>query len=203
MYGLSVHFKLFPIMFAVPFYLFIDHNKELIKKREFYKAIFTNFFTRNRLTFTIVSASTFLALAAIFYYIYGYEFLYQTYLYHITRKDNRHNKSVYWSLMYYTYEMEVSSYLNVGLFIPQWLLVLAIGVFFYFDLNLTIFTQSAIFVIFNKVMTLQYLIWYIALVPFVLVRHPFIGHKFYYLILIILSYIYILGSWGMANYRFE
>ena len=68
--------------------------------------------------------------------------------------------------MYYSYDLELSNYLNVLLFIPQWLLVTSIGVLFYFDLTFTMLAQAAAFVVFNKVMSLQYLIWYIALTPF-------------------------------------
>ena len=57
-------------------------------------------FTRNRIVFTLVSASTFLFLTGLFYIIYGYEFLYEGYLYHLVRKDNRHNFSVYFYMIY-------------------------------------------------------------------------------------------------------
>jgi phosphatidylinositol glycan class M len=100
MYGLSVHFKIYPIIYSIVFYLFIDCDFSLIVKNRKWDAFKTNFFTRNRLTFTAVSAGTFIGLTYLFYVIYGYEFLYETYLYHLVRKDNRHNFSVYWYLMY-------------------------------------------------------------------------------------------------------
>ena len=45
--------------------------------------------------FGLVSGGVFMALAVFFYYLYGYDFVYETYLYHFTRRDNRHSKSVY------------------------------------------------------------------------------------------------------------
>lgn len=99
-FGLSVHFKLYPIIYSIVFYFFIDCNKELIRSGKKCQALFTNFFTVNRIVFTLVSALTFIGLTAYFYHVYGYEFIYETYLYHFERKDNRHNYSVYWYMIY-------------------------------------------------------------------------------------------------------
>jgi phosphatidylinositol glycan class M len=67
LYGLSVHFKIYPIIYSIPMYLYIDCNKELILKGEKYKALTTNFFTKNRLVFAFTSAFVFLGLMALFY----------------------------------------------------------------------------------------------------------------------------------------
>ena len=66
-FGLSVHFKIYPIIYAVPLYLFIDMNKEQVLHGYKMKALTSNFFTLNRLSFTVVSALTFLSLTAFFY----------------------------------------------------------------------------------------------------------------------------------------
>lgn len=79
-------------------------NPDLIKDGKKWKALTTNFFTKNRLVFTFVSASTFLGLTLYFYWVYGDEYLENALFYHLIRKDHRHNFSVYWSLMYYTYD---------------------------------------------------------------------------------------------------
>ena len=99
-YGLSVHFKIYPIIYSIIFYLYIDLDPELIKSGQKWKALRTNFFTRNRLIFTAVSAFTFLVFTLYFYHRYGYEFLYEAYLYHFVRKDNRHNLSIYFYMIY-------------------------------------------------------------------------------------------------------
>lgn len=98
-YGFCVHFKIYPILYSIPFYLFIDRPMNL-EKRE----LFDKFFTYNRLVFTFVSASMFLALMGIFYLIYGYHFLYEGYLYHLVRKDNRHNISLFFYYIYLNFE---------------------------------------------------------------------------------------------------
>ena len=101
-YGLSVHFKIYPIIYCIPFYFFIDCDRKAILegKKSLFQLLTTNFFTRNRIVFTIFSAGTFLGLTGLFYYIYGYDFIYEAYLYHFIRKDNRHNYSVYFYMIY-------------------------------------------------------------------------------------------------------
>ena len=119
-YGLSVHFKIYPIIYSIVFYFFIDCDRVAILggKKKMTEILFTNFFTKNRLVFTVVSAGTFLSLTALFYHIYGYEFIYEGYLYHLIRKDNRHNYSVYFYMIYQTYDMESSTLMSLLMFIP-------------------------------------------------------------------------------------
>lgn len=103
-YGLSVHFKIYPILYSFVFYLFIDshrykkENKNWTILQKLSKS--DSFFTKNRIYFTLISGGTFFFLTTSFYYLYGYEFLYEAYLYHLVRKDNRHNFSLYWLLIY-------------------------------------------------------------------------------------------------------
>jgi GPI mannosyltransferase 1 subunit M len=120
MYGFSVHFKIYPIIYCMPLYFFIDCDRKAILegKKSFCSIIFTNFFTRNRIVFTLVSASFFIALTAGFYIKYEYEFLFEAYLYHFIRKDNRHNYSVYWYLIYQTFDMDSSKTMAILTFIP-------------------------------------------------------------------------------------
>jgi phosphatidylinositol glycan class M len=62
------------------------------------------FFSRNRLIFTFVSAGVFISLTGVFYALYGYEFLHEGYIYHVTRKDNRHNFSLFFYYIYLSFE---------------------------------------------------------------------------------------------------
>jgi phosphatidylinositol glycan class M len=50
--------------------------------------------------------------------MYGYEFLYEAYLYHIIRKDNRHNHSAYFYMIYLTYDLAKSKLLVIMAFLP-------------------------------------------------------------------------------------
>jgi phosphatidylinositol glycan class M len=156
-FGLVVHFKIYPILYALPMYFYIDRQRG-------------EFFTKNRVAFTLISAGLFFILLAYFYYIYGWEFLFETYLYHLTRKDNRHNFSVYFYYIYLNFE-QVSIFQSVLSFIPQFSLVILSGYKYYRDLPFCCFMQTFWFVVFNKVCTAQYFIWYMSLLPLILARN--------------------------------
>ena len=178
-YGLSVHFKIYPIIYSFVFYFFIDMDRAMIAKGHPYKAITSQhgFFSKNRLIFTAVSAGTFLGFTALFYFIYGWEFLHESLLYHLVRKDHRHNNSVYFYMIYMLYDEPSSTVISLLTFIPQWGLVVAIGILFYYDLFFVMTIQTWAFVIFNKVVTAQYYIWYVVLFPLLLINSEFVRDK--------------------------
>ncbi|CAG9321016.1 unnamed protein product [Blepharisma stoltei] len=155
LYGLSVHLRIYPIIYCLSFYLWIDKEK-------------SSFFTYKRIKFTLISGGLFLALIAVFWKIYGWEFLYETYLYHFIRKDNRHNFSLYFYMLYLTFQ-SAAKVLGLLAFIPQWGLIAYLG-FFMTKKNLytTLIAETFIFVIFNKVCTAQYFLWYMILIPLLL-----------------------------------
>ena len=86
---------------------------------------------------------------------YGFEFLEHTYLYHVTRKDVKHNFSVYFYVIYLTMDTSLSWIISLLAFVPQLLLVLVFGVKYYKDLPFCCFVQTFAFVTFNKVCTSQ------------------------------------------------
>lgn|SRR5579883_2362391 len=93
---------------------------------------------------------------------YGWEFLEEGYLYHIVRKDNRHNFSVYFYYMYLT-SLDSSQDLFSKLigflaFIPQILILVAFTHKFYKDIAMCMFLQTITFVAFNKVCTVQVMV---------------------------------------------
>lgn len=152
------------------FYFYIDCDKSLIATNPI-KAIYSKgFFTKNRLMFTIVSAGTFIGFTALFYRIYGYEFLYEGYIYHLARKDHRHNNSVYWLMIYQLFDEPNSTLIGLLTFIPQWSLLLVAGFLFYYDLIFAFFIQTYIFVTMNKVMTAQYFLWHFSFFPAILIN---------------------------------
>jgi GPI mannosyltransferase 1 subunit M len=135
-YGLAVHFKIYPIIYCFVLYFWIDMDYAALAKQQPIKAIASKagFFTKDRLVFTLVSAGTFIGLTGLFYFIYGYEFLYEAYLYHFIRKDHRHNNSVYFYLIYQLFDAPNSTTIAILTFLPQWLTVIAAGLLFYYDL---------------------------------------------------------------------
>lgn len=184
-FGLAVHFRIYPIIYSLIFYFWAD----LDRKR---------FFTKNRVVFTAVSASVFLGLALFFYLVYGFEFLYETYLFHFLRKDNRHNFSIYFYPLYLTY---TDSAKLVGLlaFIPQWGLITYLSLI---KLNpyTSILAVTFVFVIFNKVCTAQYFIWYITLLPISL---PVIDIQWKQGVGLIIPWILSEFHWLYWGYRLE
>ena len=57
-------------------------------------------FSRAQLQFAATALTTFLGLGAICYHLYGQPFLEEAYLYHSTRKDPRHNFSIWFYHIY-------------------------------------------------------------------------------------------------------
>jgi phosphatidylinositol glycan class M len=77
-----------------------------------------------------------------------------TYLYHITREDHRHNFSIWFYQLYLG--MESTSKLTALLaFVPQFALIVIIGITLGKDIFFATFVQTFIFVSFNKVITSQ------------------------------------------------
>ncbi|TFK72211.1 GPI mannosyltransferase 1 [Pluteus cervinus] len=168
MLGLSTHWKIYPLIYGVAC-LGVVGSGGLVNGRT--------------VRFTFVSAGTFVLLGVGNYAIWGYPFLYESYLYHLHRLDHRHNFSPYFYLTYLTYTMASttahqavagwSKLLRSPLtsFVPQMILSLGTGLLFgkrKEDLIFAWFVQTVVFVQFNKVCTSQYFLWYLLLLPLLL-----------------------------------
>jgi len=73
-YGLSVHFKIYPIIYSLPLLLFIDRSHNFIKSWSVLispKAIFRS----NWIKFFLTSGLVFFGLLALFYSLYGWKFI--------------------------------------------------------------------------------------------------------------------------------
>ncbi|KAJ7087866.1 glycosyltransferase family 50 protein [Mycena epipterygia] len=179
--GLSTHWKIYPVIYGVAC-LGVIGGAENVKGRKAYLRSLINLRT---IRFAALSASTFFALGAGCYLWWGYPFLYESYLYHLHRLDHRHNFSPYFYLIYLTYpSLESSAPASLPLwnrllrspltsFVPQMALALGTGLAFgrrKDDLVFTWFVQTVVFVVFNKVCTSQYFLWYLLLLPLLLPR---------------------------------
>ncbi|KAG8708448.1 GPI mannosyltransferase 1 [Ceratobasidium sp. 394] len=167
--GLSVHFKIYPVIYGASILAWIDRQAPLNRP-----------FTKKRIRFAAISALTFAILNAVMYSMWGYPFLQHTYLYHLTRRDHRHNFSPYFYPMYISYTLDTSSSLSrptqmlrnpLLSFLPQMMLCAMAGLTLgKKDLPFAWFVQTMAFVTFNKVCTSQYFMWYLWFLPLVLPR---------------------------------
>lgn len=119
---------------------------------------------RQSVVFGSVSGSVFVGLNVLFYRMYGQLFLHEAFLHHLTRKDPRHNFSVYFYHIYLTFVQPAASGVDSaagavagGLdpgrlaFLPQFAAVLAFGWVFHRHLPFAWLLQTMAFVAFNKV----------------------------------------------------
>ncbi|ORX55524.1 hypothetical protein BCR36DRAFT_321777 [Piromyces finnis] len=162
LYGFSVHFKIYPILYSLPILYILDSN---------YHGVKTKLINSSRIKFFVLSAATFFLLTGIMYKIYGMEFLNETYFYHLIRKDHRHNFSIYFYQMYLSMSVTESLFSKIlGLltFIPQMLLIFLIGLYYYKDLIFCCFLQTYVFIAYQKVCTSQYFMWYLCFLPIII-----------------------------------
>lgn len=168
LYGLSIHLKIYPIIYCIPIAIFIYRKK-------------SSQGTQAQLTSLLnIGSSTLVSLLGCgwaMYKIYGYEFLDQGYLYHLYRTDHRHNFSM-WNMLLYLDSANKGnggSNLSKYAFLPQLLLVLITGCLEWWNptfdnLLRVLFVQTFAFVTYNKVCTSQYFVWYLIFLPFYLSR---------------------------------
>ncbi|KAJ2775749.1 GPI mannosyltransferase 1 [Coemansia javaensis] len=168
LFGLAVHLKLYPVIYAVPLLCVLDGGAFGAKAAQTAWSRLAGLVNIRRATFAAVSAGTFCALNAAMFAIYGREFLDETYLYHVTRKDHRHNYSMWFLPIYLAFSSPASAAMGLLTFLPQAVTVAALGLAFGRDLYFAAFAQTFAFVAYNKVCTAQYFMWYMCLLPVVL-----------------------------------
>ncbi|KAI3648701.1 hypothetical protein MP228_006555 [Amoeboaphelidium protococcarum] len=160
-YGVSIHWKIYPLIYAPSIALFIYSRSNTLSASII-----------KTLKFGVASLLSLGGLTAVFYQRYGMEFLHNAYLYHIGRQDHRHNFSIYNTLMY----MQVTAanhittirYSSILTFLPQVALLLVISWRYAArDLIMAVFLCTFVFVSFNKVITSQYFIWFLVFIPLI------------------------------------
>ncbi|KAG2158277.1 glycosyltransferase family 50 protein [Suillus bovinus] len=178
MLGLSAHWKIYPIIYGVSCVSAITSQRVNAQGWNF-AYLLRNLVGKQALCFVLLSAGTFIILGAICYAMWGYPFLYEAYLYHTDRRDHRHNFSPYFYLIYLTYSSFGGTSADLSIWrqllrspftslIPQLTLSLGTGLVFgqlSVGLPFVWFVQTFTFVLFNRVCTSQYFIWYTLFIP--------------------------------------
>ncbi|CAN6685222.1 unnamed protein product [Malus baccata var. baccata] len=191
-YGLVVHFRIYPIIYALPILVILDpHVFQLGQKPrlQYWNRrqespqsssgtrlaqllcpwfLLKSALTRERILFSFISAVVFFLFTGLFYHLYGWAFLYEALLYHLTRTDPRHNFSIYFYHIYLQYHRKLSILEKLVSFLPQLIVQVVLVLSFARDLPFCCLVQTVAFVAFNKVMTAQYFVWFFCLLPLVL-----------------------------------
>lgn len=164
-YGLSVHFKIYPFIYGVPFLFYLTRKHEDNGNKSFWKMLISLLTLKENYLFSLVSLVTFALVGMVMYTLFGYDFIEHTYLFHLSRVDTQHNFSFYFYILRRTQSTILGDVINRLAFIPQFGTVGFIGYMYHQQLPLAMFLQTFAFVTFNKVCTSQYFIWYIGLLP--------------------------------------
>ncbi|EDW31732.1 GL11273 [Drosophila persimilis] len=167
-HGLVIHLRLYPLLFSLAYYLSLS-SRLTRTPFDFLRQIMRP----NKQQFCLV-LGTLLSLVAFtwtFYSLYGWQYIYEAYLYHFVRKDPRHNFSLQFLLQYLgsAATVEESALLTKLLVVaPQFCLILYLSLSFgqfRQTLPFCIFTVAFVIVTYNSVVTSQYFIWYLAILP--------------------------------------
>ena len=184
LYGFAVHWRIFPIIFAPSILLYLSWASQQTgssdgvtggrEGRGRCASVLRAYVSTNGVLFGVVSAGVFFGLGAAMHGMYGKEFLDETYLYHLTRVDPRHNFSFYFYPAYLHmhgdglgdsggFERDVLSagFSLAGLVVQAVVADRMMRRHAAKDLAMAFLAQSVAFVAFNKVSTAQYFVWYL------------------------------------------
>lgn len=195
LHGFSIHLRFYPIVFSLALYFAIDDSHTNLIVRSIYP-------NRKRFLFVLSSVFTFGIITYLFFYLYGIRFIDESLLYHLKRIDIRHNYSVYFYLQYLSYEHGLSLVYKLIMISPQIVLLLILSCYYgnYNDISFCEMTLAFVLVAFNSVLTCQYFIWYLCLLPVCL---PFINCKQMELVLVGNFWIVSQMAWLLPAYLLE
>lgn len=164
-HGVAVHMRLYPIVFSLALYLCLN-EKLITNSVTFCRQVFLP--NGQQILLVLGTLVGLTSLTGSFYYLYGWNYIYEAYLYHFVRKDVRHNFSLYFLMQYLSGNVESAVLEKILIILPQVLLMVYLTFCFgqfRQTLPFCIFAQTFIAVTYNSVVTSQYFVWYLALFP--------------------------------------
>lgn len=172
-FGFSIHLKVFPVVNALAFFLYLRNTEVSVIKRDSLLSklmkLCKSIFQRDVLLFFLSAAAFLVLITTVCYAHYGVEFLNHAYLYHVTRKDIRHNFSIYFYMLYTNSQW----WLGLVCFLTQLIVIVCLSINLHKDIIFSNFMITYAFVTFNKICTSQYFLWYLTFLPFLVpgMRH--------------------------------
>ena len=176
-YGLAIHLKLYPIIYSLCFYSYIIQRRPyLITQAKVIYWMKTISPGSNHLRFFISTIVSLSACCYVSYRCFGQDYIENSFIYHLKRKDLQHNFSVY----FYLFRLlpQYQELLSSVAFVIQSIAILTISlVYFNLDTNrrvksrklcFSLFATTFLFVSLNKVCTSQYFSWYLTFMPLIL-----------------------------------
>lgn len=112
-------------------------------------AIGKRFINFASIRFGLISGFTFIVCTLVFYLVYGWECLFESLLYHLTRKDHRHNFSIQFMFIYLDF-IKISPLKSICFFLPSIFLIVLFTVKYKRHLVYGSFLCTYVFVAFNK-----------------------------------------------------
>ncbi|PAV84505.1 hypothetical protein WR25_21165 [Diploscapter pachys] len=195
---LAIHLKIYPLIYIPSIYLHfcnVKWNDSLMAKAN---KLLLNW---KGLIYTAICLLSFAAVVFVFYRIYGEQFLEEFLLYHVKRRDIRHNFSPYFYVLYLLEDdPSLSRLFGFAAFLPQIVCVVYFAFRYSEDLPFCWFLTTFAFVAFNKVCTSQYFVWYFVLLPLVVDR---IQMSWDSLKLTLGAWLLSQGAWLLFAYLFE
>jgi len=165
-HGLAIHTRLYPIAFSLAMYSSIPSQFDC-GKNSFSKLI--NLFIPNfkRLQLVLGCVVMLTCLTLLFYKLYGFTYLDESILFHLRRRDIRHNFSVYFYQQYLSYFISSNVYQRVLTIAPQLILLFNFSLLYGSSRHLLfcLLCQAIVLVAYNSVLTCQYFIWFLSLLP--------------------------------------
>lgn len=209
LYGLSIHLKMYPIIYGLSFYIFLVQKKPYLRNQSkvwyWLKTLWpgSSHFKFFSSSLAAIALSTYISFK-----YYGPEYLEQSLFFHLKRKDLQHNFSVYFYLfrLFPNYQEQLSKFA----FVLQSLGVLILtSLYSGFDANrrirlrkltYSLFATTFLFVSLNKVCTSQYFTWYLLFVPLVADSESITPNQ---AVAIALSWLLSQANWLLFAYLYE